>query len=348
MSVLSFKPNIVINNLISGLKDRTKDIMAQRFGFINPERKTLDAIGQKYNITRERVRQVINFALNSIKQSPAIESVQPAFSELKDVIGKKGWILSERELLDYLADEPILKNHIFFLLELGDDFARFKEDDDFYHRWTVDEEGADGVHQALKRLHQEIKEDRVLSEKEIISLLRADAEDFIQSASWRKEISDEILRSWLNISKIITSNHLGEWGSVFSPLIRPRGMRDLVFLILKKHGSPMHFSEAAQKISQCFSCPAHIATVHNELIKDGRFVLVGRGIYGLAEWGYKPGTVREVIKDIIKTNGPLSKEEIVKTVLKKRYIKENTILVGLQNRQYFRRNKDGKYITNSN
>ncbi|MCX6731436.1 MAG: hypothetical protein NTX55_00365 [Candidatus Parcubacteria bacterium] len=343
MSVLSFKPNSVTNNLISGLKDRTKDILAQRFGFVNPERKTLDAIGQKYNITRERVRQIINFVLNSIKQGTAIKSAQPAFSELKDVIDKKGWVLSEKELLDHLADEPILKNHILFLLVLGDDFTRFKEDDDFHHRWTVDEEGADGVHQALKQLHQEIEEEKVLSEKEIISLLREKTEDTV-----KKEITDEILRSWLNISKIITSNSLGEWGSVSSSLIRPRGLRDLVFLVLKKHGSPMHFSEAAQKVSQNFSCPAHIATVHNELIKDDRFVLVGRGIYALAEWGYKPGTVREVIKGIIKTNGSLTKEEIVKMVLKERYIKENTILVGLQNRQYFRRNKDGKYITISN
>jgi len=343
MSVLSFKPNIITNNLISGLKDRTKDIVAQRFGFISPERKTLEAIGQKYNITRERVRQVINFALNSIKQSPAIESAQPVFSELKDVIDKKGWILSERELLDYLADEPAFKNHIFFLLILGDDFIRFKEDDEFHHRWTIDEKNADGVHQALKRLHQEIEEDKAIPEKEIISLLREKVEDLIQ-----KEITDEILRSWLNISKIIASNPLGEWGSISSPFIRPRGMRDLAFLILKKHGSPMHFSEVAQKVSQCFSRPAHIATVHNELIKDDKFILVGRGIYALAEWGYRPGTVREVIKDIIKTKGPLTKEEIVKIVLRERYIKENTILVGLQNRQYFRRNKDGKYITISN
>ncbi len=343
MSVLNFKPNTITSNLISGLKDRTKDIVDQRFGFISPERKTLEAIGQKYNITRERVRQIINFSLNSIKQSPAIESAQGAFLELRNIIDRKGWILSEKELLDYLAYDPVSKNHIFFLLVLGDDFTRLKEDDDFHHRWTVDEKSADGVHQALKQLHQEIKEEKVLLEKEIISLLRAEVEDFI-----KKEISDEIIRSWLNISKIIASNPLGEWGSVSSPLISPRGMRDLAFLILKKHGSPMHFSEVAQKINQCFSRPAHIATVHNELIKDDRFILVGRGIYALGEWGYKPGTVREVIKDIIKTNGPLTQEEIVKIVLKERYIKENTILVSLQNRQYFKRNKDGKYITISN
>lgn len=342
MSVLSFKPNIITGNLISGLKDRTKDIVGQRFGFVGPEKRTLEAIGQKYNITRERVRQVINFALNSIKQSSAIKSAQPAFSELKTVIDKRGWILSERELLNHLADEPGLKNHIFFLLVLGDDFIRLKEDDEFHHRWTIDEKDADNVHQALKRLHREIEE-RVVSEKEIISLLREKAEDLV-----KKEITDEILRSWLNISKIIASNPLGEWGSVSSPFIRPRGMRDLAFLILKKHGSPMHFSEVAQKVSQYFSRLAHIATVHNELIKDDRFILVGRGIYALGEWGYKPGTVREVIKNIIKTGGPLTKEEVVKNVLRERYIKENTILVNLQNNQYFRRNKDGRYITIGN
>lgn len=339
MSILSFKPNIVTGNLVSCLKDRTRDIVGQRFGFNSDRGKTLEAIGQKYNITRERVRQIVDFALNSIKQSQTIESAQPAFSEIKDAIDRKGWVLSEKELLDYLADEPVFKNHIFFLLVLGDDFMRFKEDDEFHHRWTVDEKSAEGIHQALRHIHQEIKEEKVIPEKEIISLLRKEVENLI-----KREVTDEIIRSWLNISKIIDSNPLGEWGSVSSPFIRPRGMRDLAFLILKKHGSPMHFSEVAQKINQFFSRPAYIATVHNELIKDDRFVLVGRGIYALGEWGYKPGTVREVIRDIIKANGPLPREEIVKIVLRERYIKENTILVGLQNRQYFRRNRENKYV----
>lgn len=340
MTILAFKPNIVTKDLTSALKNRTRDIINQRYGLGDfSKRKTLEAIGQQYGITRERVRQIENFALNSIKKSPVFASTQDAFSELKNIINQKGKVLSEREILDYLAGEPALKTHIFFLLVLGDDFVKFKEDEEFEHRWTVDKESAEKVHEALRRLHQEIKEKDLIPEKEIVSSLKKHAENVML-----EKVRDEIVRSWLAISKIISSNPMGEWGLASSPNIKPRGVRDLAFLILRKQGSPMHFTEVAKKISQYFSRPSHAATVHNELIKDDRFILVGRGLYALDEWGYKAGTVADIIKDIIKKSGPLSKEEIIKAVLKERYVKENTILVNLQNSNYFKRNKEGKYV----
>jgi hypothetical protein len=112
---------------------------------------------------------------------------------------------------------------------------------------------------------------------------------------------------------------------------------------MRKHGSPMHFREVAKAIESTFGKKTHIATTHNELIKDARFILVGRGTYGLGEWGYKPGVVRDVIKDILKKNGPLSKEDIIDRVLKERFLKKNTILVNLQNAKYFKKNKQGLY-----
>lgn len=339
MTALTFKPNIVTKDLISILKDRTRDIITQRYGLGDfPKRKTLEAIGRQYGITRERIRQIENFALNSVKKSPVFESSQPVFSELKDIIAQKGKVLSEKEILDHLAEKPKLKNHIFFLLVLGDDFIKLKEDDEFEHRWTIEKEHAEKVHEALRQLHQEIKEDDLIPEKEIISSLRKHAESLIE-----EKIRDEIIRSWLAISKIINSNPLGEWGLASSPYIKPRGVRDLAFLVLRKQGSPMHFAEVAEKINQHFSRPAHSATVHNELIKDDRFVLVGRGLYALNDWGYKSGTVADIIKEIIKANGPLSREDVIKAVLKERYVKENTILVNLQNRNYFKRDKGGRY-----
>ena len=113
--------------------------------------------------------------------------------------------------------------------------------------------------------------------------------------------------------------------------------------MMRKHGSPMHFREVAEAITNTFEKKCHTATCHNELIKDNRFVLVGRGMYALSEWGYKPGVVRDVIKEILKREGPRTKEEVVDKVLKERYLKKNTILVNLQNPKYFKKNKDKKY-----
>jgi DNA-directed RNA polymerase delta subunit len=114
---------------------------------------------------------------------------------------------------------------------------------------------------------------------------------------------------------------------------------------MRKHGEPMHFKEVADAISTTFGKKTHYATCHNELIKDSRFVLVGRGMYALAEWGYKTGIAREVIRDILKKEGPMSKEDVVEKVMKERYFKKNTILVNLQNPKYFKKNKNGLYTS---
>jgi hypothetical protein len=99
----------------------------------------------------------------------------------------------------------------------------------------------------------------------------------------------------------------------------------------------------AKLISEVFKKKAHVATTHNELIKDNRFVLVGRGLYALKEWGYQTGVVRDVIREVLKKHGPLSKDKVIECVLKERYVKENTILVNLQNPKYFKKNKQGLY-----
>jgi hypothetical protein len=106
----------------------------------------------------------------------------------------------------------------------------------------------------------------------------------------------------------------------------------------------MHFEEVARAITKLFGKKAHPATCHNELIKDARFVLVGRGLYALAEWGYTKGIVADVIKNILKKEGPLTREEVVAKVLKERHVKENTIVVNLQNSRYFKKDKTGRYI----
>jgi DNA-directed RNA polymerase delta subunit len=136
-------------------------------------------------------------------------------------------------------------------------------------------------------------------------------------------------------------NPLGEWGRNTAPGIRVKNIRDHAYLALKRHGSPMHFREVAKAIEKLFGKKAHEATTHNELIKDDRFVLVGRGIYALKEWGYRTGPVVEIIKHILKDSGPLAKEEIMKRVAKERYVKPNTIVVNLQNSAFIK--TGGKY-----
>jgi hypothetical protein len=111
----------------------------------------------------------------------------------------------------------------------------------------------------------------------------------------------------------------------------------------------MHFNEIAKAIKGSEFKRKNVTTqaIHNELIKDGRFVLIGRGIYALKEWGYAKGTVADIITDVLKKAGePLHREEIVKRVLESRHVKETTILLNLQGKTQFKRVAKATYTLN--
>ena len=339
MSTISFKPKQVTKKITAHLQDRASDVIMNRFGLtVDAERKTLEEIGKKYGITRERVRQIEDAALNSIKKSEAYKGEQAIFDELKQLIHSLGSIVGEHDLLSHVSNDKATQNHIHFYLVLGDAFTKHREDDHFHSRWSVDAEIAEKVHDSLKKLYAGLKDEDLISETEMIKSFFDQMKDVAE-----KYKNDEIAKRWLSMSKKVSKNPLGEWGKSTSPNIHTRGVKDYAFLVMRRHGSPMHFREVADAISKTFGRKTHYATCHNELIKDKRFVLVGRGMYALADWGYKTGIAREVIRDILKREGPMTKEDIVEKVMKERYFKKNTILVNIQNPKFFKKNKTGLY-----
>ena len=337
--MLSFNPKQVVKRLLSSLPARAQDVIVGRFGLNQSgDEMTLESIGKKYGITRERVRQIENYAINHVRKANTYEKESVVFDELKNTINKMGGVISEDDLLNSLGKDTVTKKYIHFLLVVGDDFNKIKEDVEFKHRWHVDKNLSDKIHEALQKLYAQLGDDEIIPESEIVS-------SFLEHL---KEVSneykqDEILTRWLSISKNIAKNPLGEWGKSKSSNIKTKGVRDYAYLILRRHGSPIHFREVAKLISEVFKKKAHVATTHNELIKDPRFVLVGRGLYALKEWGYSTGVVRDVIREILEKNGHLSKEQILEKVMKERYVKANTVMVNLQNPKYFKKNKQGLY-----
>lgn len=339
MSVISFKPKQVTKKITTHLADRTRDVIMNRFGLTaQAERKTLEEIGKKYNITRERVRQIENAALSLIKKSPIYKEQQVVFEELKSLIHTLGSIVTESDLLSHISKDKTTQNHIRFYLELGNFFKKHQEDDHFKTRWSVDDEMAEKIHDSLKKLYASLNDEDLVLESEMIKKFFAQMS--VLSEQYKNE---EIAKRWLAISKKISKNPLGEWGKSNSPNIHTRGVKDFAYLVMRRHGTPLHFREVADAISKTFGKKTHYATCHNELIKDPRFVLVGRGLYALSEWGYKTGIAREVIRDILKRDGPMTKDQVVEKVMKERYFKKNTILVNLVNSKFFKKNKAGLY-----
>lgn len=337
--MISFKPKQVTKALLEALPDRARDVLEKRYGLGKTgDTFTLEAIGQSYGITRERVRQIENYGIQSIQKSEVYKKHYDLFIEMQKLIDQLGGgLIAEHVLLDELSNDPLTRNHLYFLLIVGDPFYKSKENPYYQHRWFTERNKADVVEKALRNVHKGLKRDELISEQEIVNRFKQEL------AELADDHNDDVLKRWLTISKKIGRNPLGDWGPAESPNIRVKGIRDYAYLAVKRHGSPMHFREVAQSINELFGHKAHIATTHNELIKDDRFVLVGRGLYALTEWGYSAGVVKEVLREILEADGPMSREEIIDKVRKERYVKDNTILVNLQDGTLFKKLSNGTY-----
>lgn len=339
MAPVSFRPKVIVKRLLQALPERSRVVVEARFGLgKTAERLTLETIGNNYGITRERVRQIENHALTTLRKSPVFKDAENAFKELERIIESLGGIVCEDDLLNFVTKDKSMQNHIYFLLVLGDPFTYKKEDDEAKKCWYVDPILATKVQTALQKLYSNLTDDDLIPESDMIDRFLNEMRDLNERYK-----NEEIARRWLSISKKVSRNPLGEWGISSSSNVKTKGIRDYAYLAVKRHGSPLHFKEVAALIEKLFHRAAHVATCHNELIKDSRFVLVGRGIYALKEWGYASGVVRDVIRDILKKDGALTRDEVVSRVLKERHVKENTILVNLQNQKYFKKGKDGRY-----
>ena len=233
-----------------------------------------------------------------------------------------------------LLDARDTANHALFLLTLGDQFYNQRETQDFHAFWALKEDMVQKArpwHQRLLSFFQ--KKKSPVSEREL--LLLHGKEVFL----------------YLEVSKFIEKSPEGKWGLKTWPEVNPRGMRDKAYLVLKQRGEPLHFKEVAfgiAKLQEDLILRKKKAvlsqTVHNELIKDPRFVLVGRGTYGLNDWGLKSGTVKDVMRSILVNNGKtMPKAKLIGETLEQRQVKVSTILLNLQDRRYFLRNQDGTY-----
>lgn len=318
------------------LSPRVQEILRRRFGLENQTKETLEAIGQSFQVTRERVRQVENAGLEKLREK-SLPKIQPVINNFSRYLEKQGGLKREDLFLKEMGGEAGVPYVLFFLI-LAPSFYRIRESDLFYSFWTLQPEQVSRVEKAVGSLGQQLEKiHSPLSWEEILALDSQNNQSFLSSC--------------LEVAKRIESNWENAFGLVDWPEIRPRRLGDKIYLVLRKKGQPRHFSEVTdlinqlnEKIGVLVSRLALPQTVHNELIRDERFVLVGRGLYALREWGYEPGTVKEVIAHILLESGhPLTREEIIDRVLEQRIVQETTILLNLSRENDFEKLPDGYY-----
>lgn len=315
------KPNYKLvchSKLLKDLPDRQQEVIIRRFG-LRGQRETLESIGHDLGITRERVRQIEEDALEDLRGKMNTPVCRNVSHYLSDYLNKNSGLKKESVLLEDLGGSKF-KNHVFFLLTLAEPFVRFSENRDFHTLWATS--------------HQPLKKATTLLDSFVSEL--------------KKEKKPSALPvglpvSFIEISKKVLRSQEGLYGLPDWPEINPRGVRDKAYLLFKKEGKPLHFTEVASLVKHAVP-----QTVHNELIKDHRFVLVGRGLYALQEWGYQSGSVREVIaRALQESKEPLAKEEVLEKVLEQRQVQPSTIFLNLQNKKLFIKNSEGKYTIRS-
>jgi hypothetical protein len=369
----------LVKKLLQKVNPRERDVLLRRFGLNSSSKQTLEQIGASHGLTRERVRQIEAAGLKKIKKMRDLEKQIGLLRQaLDDLLLDNGGLMDKQYLQSsFLAlsrealkdsELPIYANNFDFLISrvLAEDFdpvasGLFNDSIKLKYQ-TIDhlellaQQLVEQVRQA-KRLFLiedliKLSFDLEAFKSNADKLVSANKLDLASALSGQDSFQDgqlinkyKPIYSVLRAIRDIERNNFGSWGPADWPEIRPRTITDKIYLVLKQADQPLHFREIANRINQFFADkPANAATVHNELILDDRYVLVGRGIYALKESGYQAGRVVDIVARILKqARHSLSKDDILDKVLAQRLVKKTTISLILSNKQLFQRLPDGTY-----
>lgn len=312
-------------------REREREIIARRFGLYD-RKETLEQIGELLGITRERVRQLEKAIM--IRLKIAAEDSLPHVADLEKNFIRHlhdlGRVAKLQDLTAKLAKDPSdrARAHVAFLADISPRLTVVEENDRYHHAVGIKEAAGDEA-----KIRQDVDK--------IVEAIKKQGQPMTVDELHAKVDHDHPshVRALATLSKDL-ANLKDTWGLNKWPTVNPKNIRDKIYVILAGNGKPMHFNEIAKAIKSSDFRRKDVTTqaIHNELIKDGRFVLIGRGIYALKDWGYEKGTVADIISEVLrKEGGPLHRDEIVRRVLKHRQVKETTILLNLQGKPSFKR-----------
>jgi hypothetical protein len=337
MSTVAKEIQDTFETILSSLVEKERSVIIRRIG-LNWEKETLQEIGDTYGITRERVRQIEDVGIKKIGRIMRTSSLMRIQESWEKILQMHGGIMTRDRLVSSIIADigiewQLNHNIIDVLLQADYNLQRSKPQlgtNTYFHFAEITKKMVEAVHkEVLKVLKKkgDIIESSVLYEAVHLAL-------FAQFGNLSNIVLDSIMDIFLDIVKG-EEKFIGleKW-----KILNPATLKDKAIYVLKKNKEPLHFLDIAAAITERFGEPVKISTIHNELIRNSEFILIGRGIYVLKEWGYKDGTVLDVILEIFKKAAiPLSTEEITNRVLKVRQVKITTIYMNLQNKKYIER-----------
>ncbi len=332
----------LINGLMIVLSDKEKFIIENRFSLNNKPKLTLENIGQHYSVTRERIRQIEKNALKKLERNvnntPLYVVTQLALDTLSECGGLCEEDLMIKKILKKVnVDDCINTNSLKLTVDLEKEISHIHNTIQLRPYYKANHIKKADVKKVCDSAF------KILSGKTTVSASKDLAKEV--NIMLKTEFDLSFLASCFYLDrrlKVVDGEMVGlaTWRD-----INPKTLRDKIFFVLRENRKPLHYLEIAESISKNRFDKKNVNTqaVHNELIRYDEFVLIGRGIYALSEWGYSQGTVADVITNVLKEHGALSREEIVEKVLEKRKVKKITILLNLKNKSQFIRVGRDKY-----
>ena len=328
----------VLEELFMVLTAKEKEVMVKRFSLNLKPRQTLESIGQKFSVTRERVRQIEKIALTKLKRTAKNTKLSLVNEIATTLIRENGGIMLHDNVISGILnqiDKPgeVDKAIINLALSVNEDLSSSHKINAYHDFWYLSTIKLSDIETVLTTAQKKLKKkgDTIAEMKlvrDVQSTLKAEGQNY----------AEDFIASCLTIDKSVKKIDSG-YGLMTWRHVNPKSIRDKAYIVLKKSGRPLHFVELANKITEAKfdKKVVTVQAVHNELIRCDKFVLVGRGLYALHEWGYSEGTVADVIKQLLAKNKKMTKKEIIKGVMKQRQVKKGTISLNLQKRDCFER-----------
>lgn len=371
----------IVDQLLAVLNPREQDVLRRRYGLSGVSKETLESIGQEHKLTRERIRQIETVSVNKIKKNPELEALIGRLRQvITHLLDEHGGVVDKEYLFSLLYSLAKMqnvnhsteeyRNHLNFLTGriINDHFDEIGEHSNFNELIKVKYQNLDHLEEVAEEVITQIREAKALvATDDLIALItnmdsykkhedKFQAPNQLDFSRWLKEAlpdyteeiwNNRVVYSLVQAIKHLNKNKFGQWGHSAWREVMPKTINDKIYLVLKNEAKPMYYGDIAKKITELgFDTKVvNTATTHNELILDDKYVLVGRGMYGLKEWGYQNGTVADVVESILQAKGePMAKDDIMSEVLKQRMVKETTVNLALMNKTRFTKNSEGKYI----
>jgi hypothetical protein len=371
----------IISHLLSNLNPREQDVLRRRYGLAGSEKETLESIGRAHKLTRERIRQIENVSVNKIKKNQSSEKLLSKLQKtVGDLLSEHGGVIDKAYLFKILHQLAKLQNvnsesaeyynHLSFLTSriINDNLEELNDQELFNDLVKLKEQGIEHLAEVATEALNKISEAKLMvATDDLIDLI-------LKSSTYQKHVDkfqapgnldfsnqmkealpdysdkvwgNRVVYGLIKSIKKLDQNKFGNWGHTAWREVLPKTVNDKIYLVLKNHGKPMYYGDIAKRITELGFDAKNVntATTHNELILDDKYVLVGRGMYGLKEWGYQDGTVADVVEAVLKAAArPMAKDELTEAVMKQRLVKQTTVNLALMNKNRFAKNSEGKYI----